>query len=273
MNLTDRGFLIMAQNNSDTDYIACARALAKSLRYYMPDTPICLLTDKEITDPLFDIIKLFPFGDRSGEQTWKLHNDWQCFYASPFRQTIKIEADMVVTGNIDHWWQGLAQKELVLTIGCRNFKNQLSPVRDYRKIFDANNLPDVYNAITYWRLSKTAKQFFDIVRTIFENWNNVCQEFKFAKEQPLNTDFAYAVAATIIGIENCTLPGMDYPSLIHMKPRINDTQDDWTQEMVWEITDHNTRINTIVQQWPIHYQIKSFAKEIDQIYGKLLESR
>jgi hypothetical protein len=255
--LHERGYLIPAINTDTIDYVGCAEQLASSIRKFHPNAHITILTQDQL-----------PYGNLGG-----FANDWQCFYASPFRQTIKIEADMVVTGNIDHWWQGLAQKELVLTIGCRNFKNQLSPVRDYRKIFDANNLPDVYNAITYWRLSKTAKQFFDIVRTIFENWNNVCQEFKFAKEQPLNTDFAYAVAATIIGIENCTLPGMDYPSLIHMKPRINDTQDDWTQEMVWEITDHNTRINTIVQQWPIHYQIKSFAKEIDQIYGKLLESR
>ena len=36
---------------------------------------------------------------------------------------------------------------------------------------DENNLPDVYNAITYWRVSQTAKDFFVLVRNIFENWN------------------------------------------------------------------------------------------------------
>lgn len=272
MHSHERGFLIIAQNNDTVDYVACARALTKSIKYHMPQSTVCLLTDELREDPTFDIIKTFPFGDKSGSSQWKLHNDWQCFYASPFRQTIKIEADMLLTGSIDHWWQGLQHRDVTLTIGCRNWQNQKSSVRHYRQIFDANQLPDVYNAITYWRKSPLAKTFFETVKNIFDNWAPVMEQLKFGKDQPVNTDLAYAIAATIHGIENFTVPTLDYPSLIHMKPFINNTGEDWTKQMQWEITDSATRLNTVACMWPLHYHVKSFAQEGNQCYDQLLAS-
>ena len=47
---------------------------------------------------------------------------------------------------------------------------------------------------------------------------------------------------------------------------------DWTKQLVWEINRDDVRINTIVQQYPIHYHIKEFANKIEPIYDKLLES-
>jgi hypothetical protein len=76
----ERGYLILAQNTSSTDYVACARLLAKSLHRLDADNKVCLLTDQtpdDIRD--FDIVRTFPYGDLSGSSEWKLHNDWQCF--------------------------------------------------------------------------------------------------------------------------------------------------------------------------------------------------
>lgn len=269
----DRGYLILAQNNQSVDYLQCARTLAKSIHYHMPGSKVCLLTDKLIEDDCFDIVKIFPHGDRAQDVEWKLLNDWQCFYGSPFRQTIKIEADMLITGDISHWWTGLSQRDLVLTIGAKDFRNRTASSRYYRQIFDDNNLPDVYNAITYWRLSNTAHMFFNHVKAIFETWDSVMGVLKFGTNQSINTDLAYAIAAQMIGIENCTLPTLDYPSLIHMKQYINgNVGDDWTKEMVYEITDCCTRINTVAAEWPLHYQIKKFAGVAEPIYDKLLAS-
>ena len=46
-----QGYVIPAVNSAQVDYISCARTLARSLRHWHPDVEICLLTDKEITDP------------------------------------------------------------------------------------------------------------------------------------------------------------------------------------------------------------------------------
>lgn len=265
----ERGYLVVAQNNSTVDYIACAEALAMSIRLVEPDAKICLLTDLPYQNPIFDYVKLFPFGDMAADIEWKLKNDWQCFYASPFRETIKLEADMVVPQNISHWFDVCCAKELVCTIGARNYYNQPTQSRYYRKIFDDNKLPDVYNAITYWRLSPGAKEFFDMVRVLFDNWSAVMSTLKFGTNQPLNTDLAYAIALQTLGEEKYTLP-ISVPSMIHMKPHINGIgSEDWTRELVWEIAPGSMRINTIEQMWPVHYHVKSFAKILKEHYGRI----
>jgi|APSaa5957512576_1039674.scaffolds.fasta_scaffold05104_3 hypothetical protein len=268
----EQGYLIVAVNNDSTDYIACARVLAKSIHYWMPNAKVCLLTDKEIIEPAFDYIKILPYGDQS-TSNWKLNNDWQVFWASPFRETIKIEADMIVTSDISHWWDMLRHRDVVITTGCRNFKNDISDSRFYRKIFDLNQLPDVYNAITYWRFSRISKDFFTLVKKIFTNWDEYKKTLKGGNEEEATTDVVYALAAVIIGPETVTLPSTSYPSLIHMKKRINNIRvDDWRKQLVWELVDGEFRINTISQRYPVHYNIKEFAQELEPLYDKLMGS-
>ena len=240
----EQGYLILAQNNSTTDYVACARALAHNLKSIEPDARVCLLTDDiNNSDPVFDYVRTFPFGDRAQGQDWKLMNDWQCFNASPFRRTIKLEADLLIPRSIAHWFDILSQRDLVVTIGARNYHNQLAKERHYREIFDANDLPDVYNAITYWRLSSAAQEFFDTVRTVFENWDDLMANLRYGKDQPVNTDLAYALALVILGPERYILPGTTVPGMIHMKGAINGLQsEDWTRELVWEFNDDSFRI-------------------------------
>ena len=74
----DKGYLIVGSK----DYIVCAETLAKSLRNWHPDVKICLLTDIEYTNPLFDYVKQFPYGNTGGWTT-----DWQIYHASPFHET------------------------------------------------------------------------------------------------------------------------------------------------------------------------------------------
>jgi hypothetical protein len=129
----------------------------------------------------------------------------------------------------------------------------------YRKIFDTNHLPDVYNAITYWRLSATAKEFFDLVRQIFEQWNSYKKILKFPDELP-TTDVVYAMAAVVMGPERVTLPAGLGPAIVHMKRHINPIQsNDWTKELVWE--NDPFRINTVAQFGLVHYHIKEWTSE------------
>lgn len=265
----ERGYLIVAQNNATTDYVACARSLALNLKSIEPDAKVCLLTDDlSNSDPVFDHVRLFPFGDQARTLDWKLANDWQCFYASPFRQTIKLESDILIPRSIAHWFDICTQKDLVVTIGARNYHNQLATERHYRRVFDLNDLPDAYNAITYWRLSEGAKEFFDTVREIFENWEAVISNLRSGQGQPLNTDLAYAIALFLLGPDRYTLPGQ-VPGMVHMKQAINGLESqNWTHELVWEFGQDSFRINTVEQMWPVHYYIKDFAREVEKFYGQ-----
>jgi hypothetical protein len=150
------------------------------------------------------------------------------------------------------------RRDVVISQGCRDYYDQLSDVRHYRKTFDDNNLPDVYNAITYWRLSHTAQEFFGIVKTIFENWSDFKSLLKFP-DDVATTDVVYAIAAVIMGPERVTLPAGLGPTIVHMKRRIIGTStEDWTQELIWERTNPGLRINTVAQQGLVHYNVKDW---------------
>lgn len=242
----------MAINTDATDYVACAVRLADSLKKFHPTASVCLVTDGERTDPVFDHVRILSAVDRTN--LWA--NDWQVFKLSPYRETVKLEADMLVASEIDHWWPLFRNRDVVVSTGCRDWKDNVSQSRYYRKIFDDNHLPDVYNAITYWRLSVTAKDFFDTVKNIFLNWHQFKILLKFPPEQP-DTDLVYAIAAQIVGPELCTLPAKFSPKIVHMKQHIAGTKtSNWTQELVWE--KDPLRINTAAQWGMFHYHRKEW---------------
>lgn len=197
---------------------------------------------------------MLPYGDLGG-----FANDWQCHWLSPYRQTIKLEADMWCASPIDHWWTLFEHRDVVISQGCRDFYDQPGQSRFYRKIFDNNNLPDVYNAITYWRVSRTATEFFKLVRDIFEQWDSYRTLLKFPDELP-TTDVVYAMAAVIMGVENVTLPAGLGPTIVHMKTKMIPTiSENWMEELVLE---HNPlRINTVAQWGLVHYHIKEGVDE------------
>ena len=254
--IEEQGYVILALNTPQVDYLDCARTLTKTIKQWNPHASVCLITDQtHANDPLYNHYRVIDNVDRNNLYA----NDWQVFFQTPYRETIKLEADMIVTSAIDHWWTLFELRDVVISQGCRNFYDEPADSRFYRKIFDQNHLPDVYNAITYWRLSKTARDFFDLIRNIFEHWNDYRTLLKFS-DDTASTDVVYAMAAQIMGPEQVTLPGGLGPSIVHMKRHINPIQsNDWTKELVWE--NDPFRINTVSQWGMVHYHIKGWANE------------
>jgi hypothetical protein len=262
-----RGFVIVAQNTTKVNYIKCAEVLAKSLHKVMPYADITLITNDhyELFETRFDRVVPLPYGDLAKDSEWKLINDWQVYEASPYDYTIKLEADMFIPQTIEHWWDILKHRDLVVSSKIRNYKQEISSSRYYRQFIDDNNLPDVYNSITYFRKSDLAEKFFKIVRDTFENWDEYKKILKCSINQIPTTDWSYSIACHILGVENTTLPNFDSMSMVHMKQHINDLlTEDWTKELVYEINKNNFKINTIPQMYPFHYHVKNFADKLNQ---------
>lgn len=261
-----RGFLIIAQNTEDVDYVQCAAALASSIKQHMPKEKVALATmDLVVSDyaKYFDKIVELPYGDLEPDSDWKLINDWQAYDASPFDETIKLEADMYIPRDISHWFDILSIKDVVVCTKIRNFKQEISHVRAYRKFIDENQLPDVYNAITYFKKSHNGARFFTLVKHVFENWTEYCKTLKCNLNEPATTDWVYSIACHIMGIENTMLPQFEELSIVHMKQYINGLPTEkWTDILIHELLPHTLRINTIPQLYPFHYIVKNFANEI-----------
>ena len=235
----ERGYLIPAVDQTGSCYLDCAERLRDSIKSWHPDADVTIMTADQL-----------PHGDQGGQA-----NDWQCWYASPYRQTIKLEADMIAVGPVDHWWTLFEHQDVVISQGARDFYGRHTDCRRYRRIFDDNALPDVYNAITYWRVSDTAKRFWSIVRSIFQHWPHYRELLRFPDETA-TTDVVYAMAAVIMGPDAVTLPAGFGPSIVHMKKQINPIQSaDWTQELIWE--SDPARINTVAQWGFLHYHVKN----------------
>lgn len=251
-----RGFVIMAQNTEKTDYVKCAKALELSIKRVMPDANVTIIT----TD-------ILPHGDQAPDSDWKLINDWQVYEASPYDETIKLEADMFLPRSIEHWFDIMSINDVTLCTKIRNYKGEISTVRVYRKFIDDNNLPDVYNAITYFKKSEMAKQFFDIIRDVFENWETYKTILKCNPTEKATTDWVYAIASHIIGVEKTTLPSFNELSMTHMKQFISETPtENWTDTLVYELLPDVLRVHTYSQEYPFHYHSKSFSDKIIESY-------
>lgn len=256
--IMNKGFVILAQNTSEVNYIRCAEVLAESIVRVMPDAKISLISNNKSTSTIWDKVIKLPHGDLGGYA-----NDWQVYEASPYEYTIKLEADLYIPRSIDYWWEVLQARDVVVCTTIRNFKQDVSKIKTYRRFVTDNKLPDTYNAITYFKKSETAKEFFNTVKTIFENWEEIKPNFQCNPDEPATTDFVYAIASHIVGVEKTTLPTFEQLSMIHMKQYINTMpNEDWTTTLVHEILPHTLRVNTIPQMYPFHYNIKTFSDTI-----------
>lgn len=262
----NKGFVILAQNTETINYVECAEALAISMKQVMPNCNITLISNDVSMCNQFDNVVVLPYGDLAENSSWKLANDWQVYEASPYEYTIKLEADMYIPTNIEFWFDVLKDRDINVCTTIRNYRNEISDCRFYRRLIDDNNLPDVYNAITYFRKSEKANYFFQLVRDVFENWNKYKKILVCDNDEPVTTDWAYSIACHIMGMENTTLPMTGF-SMVHMKQFVNNLQtDNWTNELFYEFNDP-LRINTYVQEYPVHYHIKEFSKTIKGFYG------
>lgn len=263
-----KGFVILAENTEKTDYVKCAEVLARSIYKTMPNAKVSIITNSPTHRGLFDKVINLPHGDLATTSDWKLINDFQVYEASPYDHTIKLEADMFLPRSIDHWWDVLKPRDIVVCTTIRNFKQDISNERHYRKFIDDNSLPDCYNAITYFKKSKKAEEFFSLVKDIFFSWDTFRDTLRCNKNEPATTDWVYALASHIMSPEVTTMPEFKEMSMVHMKQFINRaSSEDWTAGFIYELRPEVFRINTIPQQYPVHYHVKNFANKLETVYG------
>lgn len=267
------GFLTIASNTQDINYLQLAYVQALNIKITQKNNSFAVIVDdntakciEEKHKKVFDyIIETTKTSDNPYELEPKV------FELTPFKETIKLESDILFTRSIDHWWSAFRLRDLVLSTGCKNYLGVEAESRKYRKVFDDNNLPDIYTGLMYFRFTKTAKDFFTKAHEIFNSWDKVCNSLLNCRDNYATTDVAYALTASIVGTEKCTIPTADFINFVHMKAAINkfDEGCKFTDFFVTEICDNMIRINNINQYYPLHYYDKTFiTKDIVEYYER-----
>jgi hypothetical protein len=267
------GFLTVACNTEQTDYLQLAYLQALNIKKTQKNNKYAVVVDQKTLSRVTDEHrKTFDYIIEAPEHTFGPYGtEAFVFELTPFKETIKIESDLLFTRSIDHWIHAFRLRDVVLSTGCRNYQQELSDVRKYRRVFDDNDLPDVYNGLMYFRFTKTARDFFDAAKKIYSNWDNVIDELKNCRETVPSTDVVFALAARIVGEELCTLPSADFVNFVHMKPAINGFDEglNFDEVFVTETSNEMIRINNINQYHPVHYYNKNFASdELIEIYER-----
>ena len=166
---------------------------------------------------------------------------------------------MLFRSDISHWLDAVRLREVCFSLHCRDYQANIVESTPYRKFFDLNNLPDIYTGMYYIRYSQTAANLFRTAQTIYTNWSLVQESLIQCPDLP-STDIVFAIAARIVGEEQCVIPSLDFFNFAHMKSGVQKWSDSqpWTDYVNVEQDGSMLRINNVNQYNPVHYHEKSF---------------
>jgi hypothetical protein len=271
-----QGFVTFAQNTEEVDYLELAYLQCLNIKATQKHNSYAVIVDaatKELINDAhrntFDYIIDLPIDHNDPTNARKFANEWQVFRLTPFKETVKLESDLLFTRSIDHWWSAFRLKNICLSTGAKSFNGLNSTIRKYRELFDANSLPDVYNGLMYFRFSQEAAGFFQAAQYIQYEWATVRTGLKKCFEDEPSTDVLYALAALLVGEEVVTMPSMDFINFVHMKSGFNRWSDarSWLETVMNERDGDIIRINNLNQYDPVHYYDKTYAtRELIEYY-------
>jgi hypothetical protein len=273
-----QGFVSFAFNTDDVNYLELAYLQALNIKATQKINSYCLFVDTLTQELVTDKHRrVFDYIITVGAGVWG--NPYEAepyvFELTPFKETIKLESDLLFTRSIDHWWTAFRLKDVCLSTGAKNYQGILSAVRKYRELFDANSLPDVYNGLMYFRYSETAKRFFDCAYHVFANWERIKLELAHV-DGPATTDVVYAITALMLGDEEVSMPSMDFLNFVHMKSGIQGWSDarSWVDTVMNERDGDIIRINNLNQYDPVHYYDKNYCtRELIEYYEQQILER
>jgi len=200
-----KGYVIFAQPNGKSDYIAQAELLAKSIQKYNTINNVTIISE-------FD-------EDDAANTDWKIENRWKAYNLSPYDETVVLDADMLFFRNVDHWWDKLANYDLFFTSDVLTYRGETVTSNYYRKTFEKNNLPNLYSAFYYFKKTETTKQYFKLLESIMKNWKTYYQRYlKNMYQTKQSFDLSSALAVKLLGLEDSVTDNTQIPTFIHLKP-------------------------------------------------------
>jgi hypothetical protein len=261
-----QGYFTFAQNTDKVDYLDLAYAQAVSIKNTQKINQYAVAVDSETKKKITsEHRKVFDHViDIRDPNVHAMSNEWQAWHLTPFKETVKLESDILFTTSVDHWWTGMRLQEVCFTTKIRNYEGTISNARAYRKLFDENNLPDIYTGMYYFRFGRTSMELFQLAEAVYANWPVFRDELlKNCREELPSTDVVFAIAARLLGEEQCTNPALDYPSFVHMKGAVNGLAPaaDWQEVYPHELYNNHLMINFTRQTWPVHYYQKTFIND------------
>lgn len=265
-----KGYVVLAQNSEDVDYIKQAYTLALSIKQTQPViNKISLVTNDnvpEVYKKVFDKIIPIPFGDHAEKSEWKVENRWKLYHASPYDETIVLDVDMLFLENMEHLWQFVKDRNLFFTSQVKDYKGRTIIDSTYRKTFVENQLPNLYSALFYFKKSEKSLEFFKLLEFITYNWERVYFEVTPKMTQKFySLDVTAAITAKILGIEEEVTFANSPFVFTHMKPALqgwDPIPESFLSQTIVNFNQHKELfLNNFKQHGIFHYVEDKFLTE------------
>ncbi len=269
-----RGYFTIAQGE---EYHRMAYALALSIKNSQKTTnKMSIGVTKEEKKKLknskyaevFDEIVEIPWFDSAKNSTWKLENWWKAVHMTPYDETVGLDADMLFFEDHESWWDIMSESPAAFCTKPITYRGELITSDYCRKTFTESELPNVYAAFFYFKKNEETFEFFKLCEMIFNNWQKFYADFLKPGERPryFSTDVAFAIASKILDFDKLYKHSfLEIPTFVHMKSQLqgwpddSNMSDDWTKIVPHTFTPNcELKINTFLQNVPVHYYVKSF---------------
>jgi hypothetical protein len=273
-----KGYFTFAQYSKKFgDYPRMAYALALSLKASQTKGPSDLtvgMTEEDLEKlpkhylDVFDV-KIIPWTDEAIMHNWKLQNEWKVYHMTPYDETIKLDADMLFTTDVNYYWEIMKARNFPIGVcnKIHTFRDIVGDDTYYRRGFSENQFYNAYSALTYFKKSKEALLFYLQVEDIYRDWEKYSNEFmRINTNDVAYTDEVYGMAIRLLGWEDKVTPPQSF-SFVHMKSRcqglldytVSDT--DWTDYLDGQYNEEGLWINNYYQTKPVHYCVKSWCTD------------
>jgi len=261
-----KGFIIFADGD---DYVRQAYLAALSIIVSGNEFPVSIVTSNAVTNEyawIFDKIIQIPWYKKA-ESTLSVENRWKIFHSTPYYETIVLDSDVLVLENLGYFWNFLQNYDLYFPTKAFTYRKELITSDFYRKSFTANNLPNFYNCVHYFKKEQLAQEFWEWAEIITNNWElfygHFCSEY-YPKEPSM--DVTTAIAAKILDIDTkISNQNQTIPEIVHMKPMVQGWKDqvqNWQSKVgIYLNPDLQLKIGNHRQDSVFHYTENSFCSQ------------
>lgn len=280
-----KGYFTFAQYSKKFgDYPRMAYALALSLKASQTRGPTDLtvgMTEEDLEQlpkHYLDVfnVEVIPWTDEAVMHNWKLQNEWKVYHMTPYDETIKLDADMLFSVDMNYVWQVLGARNFPVAVCDKvyTYRNEIADTSYYRKAFKYNNFYNAFSALTYFRKSNEAQEFYRQVEDIYHYWEDYAHEFMRHKQNDVAyTDEVYGMAIKTLQWDNLVHPPEGF-GFVHLKSKCQHLIDyrvrdvDFTDYLDANVTDTGEiYINNYLQTRPLHYTVKHWCD--DNLINKL----
>jgi hypothetical protein len=203
-----QGVLLIANNNSEIDYLKLASYTAKQVKQYL-NVPVSLITDSThlffknyardaiLFDKIIDCVdtdlnyKSFYDGDQLQSKTsWKNGTRSSCFDLTPYDETLVIDVDYVINSdNLSHCFN---QPHDFLIY---RHSADLSVLRSKIEFDLVSNtsIPFYWATVFYFKKTAATDNLFTLINNIKDNWHYYKRLYQINSPNFRN-DYAFSIA-------------------------------------------------------------------------------